>query len=94
MESDRFEWDDAKAAQSEAKHGVSFEYAVSVFDDVHGLEFADIRRDYGEARRKFIGYTPEGLCLVVIFTERGDHIRLISARRASRRERSDYAAAK
>jgi uncharacterized DUF497 family protein len=50
-----FEWDEAKAAENYAKHGVSFETATEVFDDPFGIERLDDREDYGEVRFILIG---------------------------------------
>jgi uncharacterized DUF497 family protein len=91
METDRFEWDDLKAAENLAKHAVSFDYAATVFDDRAARQVPDRRRDYGEDRLKLIGRAWNGRLLTVIFTERGDRIRLISARLASQKERNFYA---
>jgi uncharacterized DUF497 family protein len=90
MENERFEWDDLKAANTETLRGLSFEYAATIFDDPGALEIPDRRRDYGEERWKLIGRAYDGLILSVIFTERGERIRIISARRATKRERQAY----
>ena len=84
-----FEWDDRKAAQNVAKHGVPFEYAVRVFLDPRRLDSEDTRRDYGEERRLTLGRI-EGRLFAVAYTPRGEVIRLISARKASRREQRLY----
>jgi hypothetical protein len=84
-----FEWDDQKAASNEAKHGVSFGAAASVFLDDQRLEDTDLRRDYGEERINVIGFV-DGLVLHVTYTQRGDVARLISARLADREERRRY----
>jgi uncharacterized DUF497 family protein len=91
LEDDRFEWDDRKAALSLTKHRLSFEYAVTVFDDIAAIELPDQRRDYGEERIKLVGRAWDGGVLAVIFTERGERIRVISARLANRKERALYA---
>jgi len=85
----RFEWDDAKAASNEAKHGVSFRQAIEVFLDPARATRYDARRDYGEVRLRTVGRSGSGL-LFVCFTVRGDAYRLISARRANRGERRRY----
>lgn len=87
-----FEWDEAKAEANFAKHGVSFETATLVFDDPLGIDIEDRRWNYGEERRIVIGQA-EGQVLTVVYTLRGDAIRLISARLASRLERREYAEA-
>lgn len=84
-----FEWDDAKAAANYAKHGVSFRRACLVFSDACGIAEYDDRYDYGETRFTRIGMV-EGTLLFVAYTERGERIRIISARRATRHEQDDY----
>lgn len=84
-----FEWDEVKAASNLARHGVPFEYAARVFSDADRSERADDRRDYGEARRIVYGRI-EGRLHVVVYTMRGDAVRLISARRANSREQDRY----
>jgi uncharacterized DUF497 family protein len=88
MSSD-FEWDEAKASENYAKHGVSFETAKEVFRDPFAIERLDDREDYGEERFILIG-TAESAVLTVIYTERDGRIRLISARRATKHEQDDY----
>jgi uncharacterized protein len=89
MTSDDFEWDEAKATENYAKHGVSFELATKVFKDPFAIERLDDREDYGEDRFILIG-TAEGTVLTVVYTERNSRIRLISARQATKREQDDY----
>ena len=89
MLSDDFEWDEAKAADNYAKHGLSFELAVKVFRDPFGIERLDDREDYGEDRFILIGIA-EGALLTVVYTERNGRIRIISARQATKREEDDY----
>lgn len=84
-----FQWDKAKARENYAKHGVSFEVAREVFKDPFAVELLDDRDSYGEDRFILIGKA-EGMVLTVVYTERGDRIRLISARRATRHEQDDY----
>lgn len=83
MQDDAFEWDDQKAAQNCADHGVSFEAATKVFDDTFGVERGDDREAYGEDRFILIGMA-EDTVLTVVYTERNGRFRLISARRAAR----------
>lgn len=85
----QFEWDDHKAAQNVAKHGVPFEYAARVFLDPHRLDSEDTRRDYSEERRLVLGKI-EGRLFVVAYTPRGKAVRLISARKANEREQRQY----
>ena len=89
MISDDFEWDEAKAAENYAKHGVSFELAIKVFEDPFGIERLDDREDYGEDRFILIG-TADGVALTVVYTERNGRIRIISARQATKHEQDDY----
>jgi uncharacterized DUF497 family protein len=87
--SDGFEWDETKAAENYAKHGVSFETATKVFRDPFAVERLDDREDYGEERFVLIG-SAESTTLAVVYTERNGRIRIISARRATRIEENDY----
>ncbi len=84
-----FEWDDRKAAQNAAKHGVPFEYAVRVFLDPHRVETEDRRRDYSEERWITVGRI-EGRLFAVAYTPRGKVIQVISARKANEREQRKY----
>jgi uncharacterized protein len=84
-----FEWNDRKAAQNVAKHGVLFEYAVRVFLDPHRLDSEDTRRDYGEERWLSLGRIEERL-FAIAYTRRGKVIRVISARKANEREQRKY----
>ena len=88
----RFEWDDAKAAANRRKHGVSFEEAKSVLEHPLAITVADLRHSGDEDREKTVGPSDRGRILVVIHTRPTRKvIRIISARRASRREIADYA---
>lgn len=81
-----FTWDDAKDARTQADRGFGFAFAIRIFAG-RVLEQTDGRQDYGEVRVKAIGEA-EGFILVVIYTDRGDgERRIISARRAARKER-------
>ena len=84
-----FEWDEEKNRLNVEKHGVSFEEAVNVFDDVH-LSRPDTREEYGEVRVITIGMIAGTVVAVVVHTDRAEAIRIISARKANKRERSDY----
>ena len=84
-----FEWDRAKAEANRCKHGIRFEVAAEVFFDPRRYEFADDREDYGEARIVTVGRIGRRL-LTVVYAERDDRIRLISAREATRDERERY----
>jgi uncharacterized DUF497 family protein len=85
-----FEWDDDKARSNLAKHGVSFEDAATVFADPLSLTIPDPAHSQAEDRFVIIGSSYQGKLLVVVHTERGDNVRVISARRASKRERKAY----
>jgi len=85
-----FEWDNNKAASNiHAHEGVTFEQAAAAFSDPFAVEWLDERQDYGEARSVLLGMTG-GQLLYVAYTERGDNIRIISARRATRHEQDIY----
>jgi uncharacterized DUF497 family protein len=86
---DHFEWDDAKARENEAKHGVSFQRAKEVFTGPFAIEFEDDRRHYGEQRFNIVGMV-EGRLVFVAYSLAGETIRLISARGATRYERRQY----
>lgn len=86
----RFEWDDSKAASNLGKHGVSFEEAASVFFDPLAYTFDDPDHSLGERRFVTFGFSQAGRLLAVVHAERGRSIRIISARRATRNERGIY----
>ena len=85
----RFRYDPAKAAANARKHRVSFADAEGVFEDPLALAFEDPDAQ-GERRFLAVGLGSAGELLVVVYTERGDEYRLISARRATRKERNQY----
>jgi len=80
----RFEWDEAKDARTMQERGFGFDDASRIFSG-HVVSWADNRRDYGEQRFRAVGET-EGDILHVVFTWRGDVMRIISVRRANRKE--------
>ena len=86
----KFEWDLQKAAKNLAKHGVSFEDAATVFGDPLGRIESDPRHSLSEERFVLVGLSRGQRFLAVMFADRRDAIRLISARRATRRERREY----
>jgi uncharacterized DUF497 family protein len=90
----RFEWHGPKAAANRAKHKVTFEEAATVFGDPLGRITDDPRHSEGEERFVLLGQSNRRRLLVVLFTERGDAIHLISARKATRREQKHYEEAK
>ena len=83
-----FEWDREKAKRNKIKHGVSFKSAAKVFNDPNRIEEFDALHSWDEERWQVIGMA-DGI-LFVIYTERGERIRLISAREATEDERSKY----
>jgi uncharacterized protein len=83
-----FEWDPAKSDATYSLRGFDFAYASRLFDRAW-LATEDNRADYGETRLRAIGQVG-GDILVVIYTRRGHAIRIISARRANRKERAQW----
>jgi uncharacterized DUF497 family protein len=83
-----FEWDDAKARDNLRKHGVDFADAATVFEDELALTVPDVGID--EERYLTLATDAIGRILVVVYAWRGDHIRIISARKASPSERQNY----
>lgn len=86
----RFEWDEEKAESNIEKHGVSFEEAATVFGDVLSLTIPDPVHSTVEQRWITMGLTHRRQLVVVVHTNRGSTIRLISARKATRREKRAY----
>ena len=86
----QFEWDPAKANANESTHGVSFLEASEIFDDDHSSSVPDPDHSEDESRYLIFGVSKGGKYLVVSYTERGDRIRLISARSMTPRERKAY----
>lgn len=86
----RFEWDEAKAAFNLAKHGVDFVEAQSVFGDPQSITIFDERHSDEEDRFIDIGLSIFGRLLVVVYTDRDDHIRIISCRPAVPSEQAVY----
>lgn len=82
----QFEWDSHKAAVNVRKHRVAFADATSVFADPLARIFPDLDHSVVEARELIVGYAAAGRLLIVSFVERGDNVRIISARRATARE--------
>lgn len=87
-----FEWDPAKAKANARKHGVSFEEALSVFHDEFAVQFFDDDHSSDEDRFLLLGMSTEARLLLVCQCEReaGNIIRVISARRATKRESAFY----
>ena len=90
----RFEWDERKDRSNQRKHGVGFEEAAEVFADPLHVSWLDERFSAFEERWVTVGQTTRGVTLTVanlFFDERGDEVvRVISARRATNREREAY----
>ncbi len=88
-----FEWDEKKNRRNRAKHGVSFEAATLVFEDPHAVGVAD-RAEEGEERWKTVGMPAGVVLLLVVHTHREEggeeYVRIISARKATARERKIY----
>jgi hypothetical protein len=85
-----FEWDPRKAAGNLAKHRVSFEEAATVFGDALGRIVGDPRHSAAEERWVLLGTSRQNRLLAVMYTERAETVRIISARQATRPEKRDY----
>ena len=87
----KFEWHDKKSERNTVKHGISFEMASFAFDDPYALIIEDEKHSLKERRQWLIGDSGEKI-LVIVFTIRTPrgNIRIVSARRANRRERRIY----
>jgi uncharacterized DUF497 family protein len=85
-----YEWDAAKAARNLKKHGISFEEAATIFLDVLAVTFPDPDHSSAENREITIGHTMKERLVLVAHCERGNGIRLISARLATKAERRQY----
>jgi len=86
----QFTWDDDKAVANQRKHSVSFEEAQTVFDNPFAVIFYDEAHSDIERREIIVGHSARNRLLLVCFTERANSIRIISARRATAKERNDY----
>lgn len=84
-----FEWDDTKAERNLDKHGVTFEESATVFRDELGRIVADVPHSVEENRFVLIGRSVAGRILTVVYVERDERLRLISARTATSRERRE-----
>ena len=87
-----FEWDEAKNKINQAKHGISFEEAQSVFEDAYAILFDDPDHSEGEERFLIIGMSSaKGICIVShCYRGADERIRIISARAATQKEKSVY----
>jgi uncharacterized protein len=86
----RFEWDPVKAAANLQKHGIGFDEAATVFGDPLSVTIPDPLHSESEQRFLLLGVSARGRLLVVVHTERGETVRIISARAATRVERRKY----
>lgn len=85
-----FEWDDEKDKINRKKHGISFEEAKMIFRDPFSITIDDPEHSYNEQRYIDIGLSDKLKLLVVVYTERGSKIRLISSRKATIKEQKIY----
>ena len=85
-----FEWDTKKNRSNIEKHGVSFEEASTVFQDTLSLTIDDPLHSIDKERLILIGMSQKNRILVVVHTEIGDNIRIISARKTTEKEREYY----
>jgi uncharacterized DUF497 family protein len=88
----RFDWDPPKDQRNRQERGFGFDFAALIFDG-DTIEWLDDRRDYGEARVRAIGETA-GVVLHVVFTDRGNMRRIISAGLANRKEQNRWHASR
>ena len=86
----KYEWDEEKAASNLKKHGVSFDEATTVFDDLFNVDFYDPKHSIQEHRFLMIGESNLQKVLIISYIERGDKIRIISARELTPKERRNY----
>ena len=86
----KFEWDPQKAKINMGKHGVSFEEASTAFKDTLSLTIDDPLHSSDEERLILIGMSYNNHMLVIVHTEIRDSIRIISARKATKKERNNY----
>jgi hypothetical protein len=86
----RFEWDEAKAQRNETKHGISFEEGKTVFNDPFAITIPDPEHSGQEERWLDIGLSSQGRLLLVWYSERGESIRIIGCRKATKAEYKGY----
>jgi uncharacterized protein len=86
----KFEWNPKKAKKNIEKHGVSFDEAATVFSDPLSMTYDDPDHSYAENRYIIIGLSAQSELLFISHTETDDIIRIISARRLTRKERKQY----
>jgi uncharacterized protein len=85
-----FEWDPRKATQNHRKHGVSFHEAATVFGDPFAMTYHDPDHSILEQRFITVGISDSGRLLIVAHADRGENIRIVSARKTTLRERKHY----
>ena len=85
-----FEWDPAKARRNRRKHRVSFQEAATVFGDPLAMTFLDPDHSASEQRFITVGVSSTNRILIVAHADRGENVRIISARRATQIERKYY----
>jgi len=85
-----FEWDERRDKANRRKHRISFEEAATAFADSRSITITDPDHSDEEERYVLLGLSYRGNMLVVVHTERGDSVRIISARKATKRERGQY----
>jgi uncharacterized DUF497 family protein len=86
----QFEWDPEKARLNRKKHGLSFEEATTVFYDPLSATFEDMDHSVGEHSLITVGFSSRGRLLFISHTERGEPLRIISARAATPNERKKH----
>lgn len=86
----KFEWDEKKEKANIRFHGIDFRTAIQVFLDDNRIEYFDEKHSVDEERYITIGMVGEVMIVMLVYTERNDRIRVISARPATRKERSAY----
>ena len=86
----QFEWDSNKAKDNQKKHGVSFNEAATVLGDPLSITYYDPDHSIDEERYITVGHSNIGKILIVSHTDRGQSIRIISARKVTKLERKDY----
>jgi uncharacterized DUF497 family protein len=85
-----FEWDEDKAKANLKKHRVGFDEAITIFTDPFSMTIHDPDHSADEQRYIDIGSSDQGRVLVVVYTERGSNIRLVSCRKSTPSERKRY----
>lgn len=86
----QFEWDRKKARSNKKNHGVTFEEASTIFGDPLSITIPDPVHSVGEERFVTVGTSVNDKLIVVVHADRDDIIRIVSARKATRNERSQY----